>query len=623
MRRIIFAAEDSMRRREFLKMATVCGGAAALPIGFGFADRWAWAADDAVEAGPIVFNQLGYLQDARKIVTVRSSLLSSLPSSSSSSSASSSIPSSSSSSSLATFTVRALRDGAVVLKDKLGAVREDAASGDRVQVCDISSVRAAGTYFIEIDGGAGARKSAPFEIGSDVYRRALWLTMRSYYGQRCGCSVDLGDGYAHPPCHLDAAFHASSGKSGPFKNHGGWHDAGDYGRYVVNSGISTGTLLWAWEILNGAVRKLDLKIPESGGKMPDFLLEIKWNLDWMLSLQDADGGVWHKQTSENFCAFIMPQDDHMTSYVIGTGAAPYKSTGATADLAAVAAIAARCYGPYDDAYAKKCTDAAKQSYAWASKNPNVRFENPAGVRTGGYGDDDCRDELLWAAAELWRTTGDDEYRKAFEAGIGYLRAEGGLKITTPGWGDLSAMALWTYAMAERKGASSELVAQIHEASAHAAEGLVRNSRENGYGNTMALADYVWGSNGVAGNQSLQLIVADRLQKNPEFRVAAMENLHYLLGRNCWDLSWVTGLGRNACMHPHHRPSGADGISAPWPGLLSGGPNGHPADPAAKGMTLGPPMKMYRDVQAAYSMNEIAINWNAPLVFLLAGVNEGG
>ncbi len=246
-----------MRRREFLKMATVCGGgAAALPSGFGFADRWAWAADDAIEAGPIVFNQLGYLPDARKLVTVRTSLLSSLSSSpSSSSSASSSIPSSSSSSSLATFTVRAVRDGSVVLKDKLGAVREDAASGDRVQVCDISSVRAAGTYFIEIDGGAGARKSAPFEIGSDVYRRALWLTMRSYYGQRCGCSVDLGDGYAHPPCHLDAAFHASSGKSGPFKNHGGWHDAGDYGRYVVNSGISTGTLLWAWEILNGAVRK--------------------------------------------------------------------------------------------------------------------------------------------------------------------------------------------------------------------------------------------------------------------------------------------------------------------------------------------------------------------------------
>jgi len=192
--------------------------------------------------------------------------------------------------------VRSDNGGAVVLEGKPGEARDDAASGDRVQIADLSSVRQPGMYFLETDAG----KSAPFEVGNDVYRRALWLTMRSYYGQRCGCNVDLGDGYAHPACHLTAEFHKASGKTGPCRNHGGWHDAGDYGRYVVNSGISTGTLLWTWELCNGAVRKLDLKIPESGGKIPDFLAEIRWNLDWMLTLQDADGGVWHKQTSENF-----------------------------------------------------------------------------------------------------------------------------------------------------------------------------------------------------------------------------------------------------------------------------------------------------------------------------------
>jgi endoglucanase len=138
---------------------------------------------------------------------------------------------------------------------------------------------------------------------------------------------------------------------------------------------------------------------------------------------------------------------------------------------------------------------------------------------------------------------------------------------------------------------------------------------------MSAADYVWGSNSVAANQSLQLIVADRLQKNEEWRQVAAENLHYLLGRNCWDLSWVTQLGRRAFEHPHHRPSGADKIAAPWPGLLSGGPNAHPSDPVAASLPKsGPPMKMYRDAEAAYSMNEIAINWNAPLVFVLAAVN---
>jgi endoglucanase len=399
------------------------------------------------------------------------------------------------------------------------------------------------------------------------------------------------------------------------------HDAGDYGRYIVNSGISTGTLLWTWEMFNPAVRGINLQIPESGGKSPDFLAGIRWNLDWMLTLQDDDGGVWHKQTSEHFCDFIMPQDDHLVSYVIGTGAAPFKSTCASADLAAVAAIAARCYGAYDDAYAKRCLEAAKRAYIWATKNPDVKFRNPSGISTGGYGDGDCRDEMLWAAAELWRTTGDEEYRKAFENGLASLRAPDGMLVQTPAWNKLSAFALWTYAMADRKSGSPELLAQIRESSAREAEKLVQNSDQSGYGNTLALPDYIWGSNGVAGNQSLQLLVTDRLQKNNKFREAATENLHYLLGRNCWDLSWVTHLGTKPFQHPHHRPSGADDIAAPWPGLLSGGPNARPADPVAWKMQKAPPMRMYADDQGAYSMNEIAINWNAPLVFLLAALNE--
>jgi endoglucanase len=148
--------------------------------------------------------------------------------------------------------------------------------------------------------------------------------MRAFYGQRCGCAVDLGGGYSHPACHRVGAYHPSSGRGGPLDNHGGWHDAGDYGRYVVNSGITTGTLLWAWELYPGALRNLKLAIPESGTKLPDYLAEIRWNLEWMLQMQDDDGGVWHKQTSEQFCEFIMPQADLFTSYVIGTGAAPFR-----------------------------------------------------------------------------------------------------------------------------------------------------------------------------------------------------------------------------------------------------------------------------------------------------------
>src|SRR5580698_6127146 len=288
------------------------------------------------------------------------------------------------------FSVRRAGSDSVAFHGKLAEPINDPDSGDLIQEADFSKLDKPGNYYLEVPG---VGRSWEFAIRPDVFSRAFYLAMRSYYGQRCGTAVDLGPefpGYRHAACHLEGAYHASSGKTGQHESARGWHDAGDYGRYVVNSGISTGTLLWTWEMLNPAVHKLDLKIPESGGKLPDFLAEIRWNLDWMLSLQDVDGGVWHKQTSENFCGFILPQDDHLTSFVIGTGSAPYKSTCATADLAAVAAIAARCFGPFDDAYAKTCLEAAKRAYAWASKNPDVTFRNPEGIRTGEYGDGDCR-----------------------------------------------------------------------------------------------------------------------------------------------------------------------------------------------------------------------------------------
>ena len=205
---------------------------------------------------------------------------------------------------------------------------------------------------------------------------------------------------------------SSSGKSGPHSVLKGWHDAGDYGRYVVNSGITTGTLLWTWELFGDRIKTIGLDVPESGDRVPDILDEVRWNLDWMLSMQDADGGVWHKQTSEKFPAFVMPEDDASVSHVIGSGAEPYKTTCATADLAAVAAIAARVYRPFDVAYADRAGRAAAVAWDWAVAHPDAVFRNPSGVSTGEYGDRTCGDEMLWASAELWRTTHDAKYEQA-------------------------------------------------------------------------------------------------------------------------------------------------------------------------------------------------------------------
>ncbi len=240
------------------------------------------------------------------------------------------------------------------------------------------------------------------------------------------------------------------------------------------------------------------------------------------------------------------------------------------------------------------------------------------MSTGEYGDPHVHDEVLWASAELWRTTGEPGFEQAFRAGLPKPLEQ--LRIDAPSWGSVGSLACWTYLLAEAPG-DRRTREVLREQTGAAARSLVERSRANGYGNTLAPADYVWGSNGFAGNQSLLLAVAHHLEPSSEAVEAAMGNLHYLLGRNCFGVSWVTQLGTRPLMYPHHRPSAADGIVDPWPGLLSGGPNLRGGDRIADALPKAPPMRMWVDHQEAYSMNEIAINWNAPLVFLLAFANN--
>ena len=558
-----------------------------------------------VGIGPLAFaqtattsikvDQVGYLPDAPKIALL---------------SASGSNPQN--------FLIKRTKDNSVAFQGKLSSAVHDPNSGDDVQAADFSGLREPGRYYVDVPS---IGRSWNFEIGPNVYSRAYKMAMLGFYGQRCGTAVDLGPefpGYKHPACHLKGEFHPSSGKSGERDNVGGWHDAGDYGRYVVNSGISTGSLLWAWELYGSKLKNIKLNIPESGNGTPDILNEPRWNLEWMLKMQDNDGGVWQKQTSTHFSGFVMPEDDKLPSEVIGTGSEPYKSTCATADLAAVAAIAARVYKPYDPKFSERNWDAARKAWQWTEKNPNVAFKNPAGISTGEYGDSDCRDERIWAAAELWRTSGDAAYSDFFLKNYADFQP----KLDAPaaeGWREVAPMGLWSYALANRKGSDASAIDAIRKSSIDVAKRIAQRTEADPYRVSLVAKDYIWGSNGVAASYGLQLLVANAFSPDPAFVNAAEDNLHYLLGRNTFSLSWVTQLGEHPYRYPHHRPSGADKNEEPWPGLLSGGPNAGRQDAVLAALPKDlPPARVYADDQGSYASNEIAINWQAALVFLLAG-----
>jgi endoglucanase len=517
-----------------------------------------------------------------------------------------------------TFEVLRSSDNASVFRGKLTSALTDENSGDKVQAADFSAFKQAGRYYISVPG---VGRSWDFEVGPNVFERTYYMAMRSFYGQRCGTAVDMGPefpGFTHPACHLHGKFSPTSGASGPRDNIGGWHDAGDYGRYMVNSGITTGTLLWTWEIYGEKIKKISLKIPESGNGTPDILNETRWNLEWMLKMQDSDGGVWHKQTSTNFSGFISPDDDKLPSEVIGTGSAPYKSTCATAELAVAGAIAARTYQPFDPKFAAHALDTARKAWAWTEKYPNVTFKNPQGIVSGEYGSKDCRDERLWAAAELWRTTGEAQFNDFFLKNYAdYLSA-----LDTPpteNWGDVGSMGLWAYALNPRKESDRKAVEAIRVRTVASARRLAERTRTNPYRISLLPADFVWGSNGVVAEHGVYLRIANLFQPDASFADAAQDDLHYLLGRNTFSLSWVTQVGEHPFQHPHHRPSGDGKHAQPWPGLLSGGPNAARQDNVLAALPKGlPPAKVYADELASYASNETCINWQASLVFLLAG-----
>jgi endoglucanase len=167
----------------------------------------------------------------------------------------------------------------------------------------------------------------------------------------------------------------------------------------------------------------------------------------------------------------------------------------------------------------------------------------------------------------------------------------------------------------------KLAGAIKKRTLETAREIVARSDRHPYRLSLTTKDYIWGSNSVAANYAMHLLIANQLQRDASFVQAATDNAHYLLGRNTFSLSWVTQVGANPYRHPHHRPSGADQNAEPWPGLLSGGPNAGRQDPAMKKLPDGPPARMYLDEQDSYASNEIAINWNAPLVFILAGIND--
>ncbi|MBU1821799.1 MAG: glycoside hydrolase family 9 protein [Bacteroidetes bacterium] len=524
------------------------------------------------------------------------------------------------------FTIHEPGKKKAVFKGKLGESRRSPFSNKSTRVADFSALTKPGTYVLEVPGTG---TSYPFEIKENVHEAASKAAIKGYYYQRLSMPLEekYAGKWARPMGNPDTDVKIHPSAEGPgrpagtsISSSGGWLDAGDYNKYIVNSGITMGTLLSAYEDFPEYYYRLELNIPESDNQLPDLLDEVLWNLRWMLTMQDpADGGVYHKLTNASFDGMIMPDKATKPRYVV------QKSTAAALDFAAVMAQASRVYKRYDQqlpGLADSCLVAAQRAWGWAKVNPDVEYDQNAmnktfdpDVVTGAYGDRRLEDEFIWAACELYVTTRSEQYYTAIN-----LYPDD--KMPLPSWAQVRLLGYYSLLRfaPELPPVAQKDMDQLGRRVVAMADSLIERMSTH-YLNTVmgqTKSDYVWGSSAVAANQGVAMLQAFRLTKQVKYLDAALMNLDYLLGRNGTGYSFLTGFGDKQVMHPHHRPSVADGVVEPVPGLLSGGPNPGKQDKCAT-YTSDIADEAFTDDDCSYASNEIAINWNAPLVYLIGGI----
>ena len=555
--------------------------------------------------GPIRLNQLGFAPEQEKTATITLS-----------------------DERLAVSEVFVLTENGdtIPLSSHLSPVILNPISGKPCQLVDFSELREPGVYTLSIVRN-NEITSSRFTIEPRPYKELTRAALRAFYHQRASMATEepYAEGYARPAGHPDdhVLVHASAAtdlrpEGTVISCPGGWYDAGDYNKYIVNSGYTMGVWLMAYEMNKAYFDTLSLNIPEKG--MPDMLSEAMYNIRWMMTMQDLDGGVYHKLTTPNFEKFIRPDQCKQQRYVV------MKTTAAALDFAATMALAARIYGPYKNTLGRFCVEAEEAAlcaYGWALEHPDVYYDQPKmneefqpTINTGAYDDFDVRDEFLWAATELYLLTGDDFYKSE----IINHKSQIGSVYTPAVWGNVAELAYLELLMhnGQLQITNDQLLAHLES---YLNEATTVSVYKSPYGNRES--DFFWGCNSEGCCwRGIECLYAYRLTGDNRYMVNAQRCLNYILGQNATGFCYVTGFGAHPTSHPHHRLSYSH-PKGTLPGFLAGGPNPAKQDAATDGVKYPknvPADESYLDYQPSYASNEVTINWNVTLFALSAGLD---
>ena len=529
------------------------------------------------------------------------------------------------------FVVRGAEGGAVVADGELSDPVADPDAGETVRRADFSTLAEPGEYRVAVGYGETADgdlrtvtgESVPFRVGADVYDGVLADTVRLYTLKRSNTALDDPvTGLDAPPGHpQDARARMYFGDA--FREDGdeldvsgGWYDAGDYGKYVPPAAVTVGEMLLAYERYPTAFEagQCDLPVepstPDDRSDLPDLLAEARFELEWLERMQREDGALYHKVAGREWPAIDeSPTEDDRERFVYGL------STFGTAQYAAVMAMAARVYADDAPEFAERALDNARAAHDSLESNPEPQFRSDAGQDDGSgpYRKDTDREERFWAAAELLKTTGDTRYADHLEVRFVDLFDAA---PRAPVWDDTLSLGQWAYLTAEA--ADDARADRLESAFVEYAADLVADIEADGYRDALDTDDFHWASTKLALSKGGMLLLADAVDSDDRYVAAALDQLHYALGRTPTGYSYVTGQGTHPPRNPHDRL--VEGTGTQIPGMVVSGANRNGDDETLAAYiaeTDAPPAKCYVDATESYSANEWAIDYTAP-IFLLLG-----
>jgi len=562
--------------------------------------------------------------------------------------------------------------GTAVITGMTFVYGDNLASGEHVHIADFSAYQKRGTGY---KLAAGGQESHPFDISDNVYRQLKYDALAYFYHNRSGITLTLpyatdaqwtrdaghinvapNQGDYNVPCFdkIDNESNQWYGCDYTLDTVGGWYDAGDHGKYVVNGGISLWTILNQYERTDHlaeadgtAFADGTMNIPENNNGVPDILDEARWQMEFMLAMQAPADGIFtytipanptniitpvmvggmvhHKIADESWTGLgIAPSEDDRARYLFPP------STAATLNMAATAAQCARIWTQFDSAFADECLAAAETAWDAAVANPAIYARNNF-TGSGPYDDDDVSDEFYWAAAEMYLTTGEAEYLNAMTSSPHYLQIPAlyaGDVITDSALNWYTVGGLGTISLAlVPSDLPTSTVQTARQNIIDVADGYVAAQNAEGYLLPYSPGvEYPWGSNSAVINNMLILGLAHDFTADDTYFNAVSEGMDYLMGRNPMDKSYVAGYGERPLENPHHRfwaNQLDDTLPPPYPGTVSGGPNSGLEDPYAQVVFPDgcPAQKCFVDHIESWSTNEITINWNAPFAWVTAFLDE--